>query len=160
MYLTDALSRAHLPRTSDCGQEEFETINGLSNSIMPEEKIHEIPQYTKEDTFLQQLKRMIQEDWPSDESLLPTFVIPYFSVRGGRAVTDGLVFHGEHLVIPNGMQATVKKDVRVGHQGIEACLRHAREHVCWAGMNKTRAVYMLRNEQMKSRERKLEINKD
>ena len=68
MYLTDALSRAHLPRTSDCGQEEFETINGLSNSIMPEEKIHEIPQYTKEDTFLQQLKRMIQEDWPSDES--------------------------------------------------------------------------------------------
>ena len=31
IYLADALSRAHLPRTSYCGQEEFETINGLSH---------------------------------------------------------------------------------------------------------------------------------
>ena len=43
MYLADTLSRAHLPRTSDCGQEEFETINALSYLIMPEEKIHDIP---------------------------------------------------------------------------------------------------------------------
>lgn len=34
MYLTDVLSRAHLPRTSSCGKEEFETINGLSYLIM------------------------------------------------------------------------------------------------------------------------------
>ena len=47
IYLADALSRAHLPRTSYCGQEEFETINGLSHLNMPEEKIYEICRYTR-----------------------------------------------------------------------------------------------------------------
>ena len=41
-YLADTLSRTHLPSTSDCGQEEFETINALSYLIMPDKKIHEI----------------------------------------------------------------------------------------------------------------------
>ena len=33
------------------------------------------------------------------------------------------------------MRAAVKKDIHSGHQGIEACLRRAREHVYWPGMN-------------------------
>ena len=136
MYLADTLSRAHLPRTSDCGQEEFETINALSYLIMPEEKIHEIRQHTSDDTSLQQLKRIIQEGWPADEKSLPPLVTPYFSVRDELAVTDGLIFRGERLVIPKGMRAAVKKDIHSGHQGIEACLRRAREHVYWPGMNK------------------------
>ena len=56
MYLAETLSRAHLPRPSDCGQEEFETINALSFMVMPEEKIHENRRYKGEDTSLQQLK--------------------------------------------------------------------------------------------------------
>ena len=36
MYWANMLNRAHLPRTSDFGQEEFETINGFSYLIMPE----------------------------------------------------------------------------------------------------------------------------
>ena len=136
VYLADTLDRAHLPRTSDCGQEEFETINALSYLIMPEEKIHEIRRYTNEDTSLQQLKRIIQEGWPADESLLPPLVTSYFSVRDELAVIDGLTFRDERLVIPKGMRAAFKKDFHSGHQGIEACLRRAREHVYWLGMNK------------------------
>ena len=136
MYLADTLSRAHLPRrTSDCGQEEFETINTLSYLIMPEEKIHEIRQHTSGDTSLQQLKRIIQEGWPADKKSLQPLVTPYFSVRDELAVTDGLIFRGERLVIPKGMRAAVKKDIHSGHKGIEACLRRAREHVYWPGMN-------------------------
>ena len=136
MYLADTLSRAHLPKASDCGQEEFETINALSYLIMPEEKIREIRQYTNDDTSLQQLKRVIQEGWPADEKSLPPLVTPYFCVRDELAVTDGLIFRGERLVIPKGMRTAVKKDVHSGHQGIDACLRRAREHVYWPGMNK------------------------
>ena len=71
MYLADTLSRAHLPRPSDCGQEEFETIHALSFLVMPEEKIHEFRRYTGKDNSLQQLKRITQEGWPSDQSSLP-----------------------------------------------------------------------------------------
>ena len=76
MYLADTLSIAHLPKASDCGQEEFETINALSYLIMPEEKIREIRQYTNDDTSLQQLKCVIQEGWPADEKSLPPLVTP------------------------------------------------------------------------------------
>ena len=92
MYLADTLSRAHLPRPSDCGQEEFETIHALSFLVMPEEKIHEIRRYAGEDIYLQQLKRMTQGGWPADQSSLPLLVTPYFSVRDELAVTDGLIF--------------------------------------------------------------------
>ena len=95
MYLADTLSSAHLPRPCDCGQEEFETIKALSFLVMPEEKIYEIRRYTSEDTFLQQLKRIIQEGWPADQSSLPPLVTTYFSVRDELAVTDGLMFRGE-----------------------------------------------------------------
>ena len=71
MYLAGTLSRAHLSRPSDCWQEEFETINALSFLVMPEEKIHEIRRYTGKDNSLQQLKRITQEGWPSDQSSLP-----------------------------------------------------------------------------------------
>ena len=104
--------------------------------IMPEEKIREIRRYTNEDTSLQQLKCTIQEGWPEDESSRPPLVTSYFSVRDEFAVTDGLIFLGELLVIPKGMQAVVKKDIHNGNQGIEACLRRARENVYWPGMNK------------------------
>ena len=128
MYLADTLSSAHLPRPSDCGREELETIKALSFLVMPEEKIYEIRRYTSEDTSLQQLKRTIQEGWPADQSSLPPLVTTYFSVRDELAVTDGLMFRGEGLV-PKGMRAVAKKDIHSRHQGSEACLCHAREHV-------------------------------
>lgn len=43
---------------------------------MPESKIHEIHQYTNEDTFLQQLKCIVQEGWPAYESSLPRYPLP------------------------------------------------------------------------------------
>jgi len=92
MHLADTLSRAQPPRTPDCGQEEFETINALSYRIMPEDKVDEIRRHTNEDISLQQLKCVIQEHWPTDESSLPPLVAPYFSVRDKLAVTDGLIF--------------------------------------------------------------------
>lgn len=52
MHLADKLSRAQLPRTPDCGQEEFETINALSYLIMPEDKVEEIRRQTNEDVSL------------------------------------------------------------------------------------------------------------
>nr|XP_058940983.1 uncharacterized protein K02A2.6-like [Pocillopora verrucosa] len=75
------------------------------------------------------LKQTIQEGWPDHQSALPPLVVPYFSIRDELAVTDGLVFRGERLVIPKSLK-------NCGHQGIESCLRRAREHVFWPGMNK------------------------
>lgn len=136
MFLADTLSRAFLPKASDDGQEEFETINALTYLVMPDERIREIRQHTSGDPALQQLKRTIQEGWPDNKSSLPPLIVPYFSIRDELAVTGGLVFRGERLVIPKSMRSEIKNDIHSGHQGVESCLRHAREHVFWPGMNK------------------------
>ena len=39
-------------------------------------------------------------------------------------------------MIPRSMRSEIKKDIHSGHQGVESCLRRAREHVFWPGMNK------------------------
>lgn len=135
MFLADTLSRAYLPKTSEEGQEEFETINAVTYLVMSDERVREIRLHTTDDPALQQLKLTIQEGWPEDRSQLSPLVTPYFSIRDELAVTDGLVFRGERLVIPKGMRVKIKKDIHTGHQGVEACLRRAREHVFWPGMN-------------------------
>lgn len=48
------------------------------------------------------------------------------SVHDELAVTDGLVFHGERLVIQKIMRSQIKKEVHAGHQGINTCLQRAR----------------------------------
>ena len=70
------------------------------------------------------------------KSGLSPLVIPYYHIRDELAVTDGLVFRGERLVIPKGMRSQIQNDIHSGHQGIETCLRRARKHVFWPGMNK------------------------
>ena len=136
MFLADTLSRAFLPKASEDAQDEFETINALTYLVMSDERIREIRQHTSNDPALQQLKRTIQEGWPDDKLALSPLVTPYFSIRDELAVTDGLVFRGERLVIPKSMRSEIKKDIHSGHQGVESCLRRAREHVFWPGMNK------------------------
>ena len=136
MFLADTLSRASLPYISVNDQEEFEIINALKYLVMPDARIREIRQHTNDDLALQPLKQTIQEGWPDHQSALLPLVVPYFSIRDELAVTDGLVFRGERLVIPKSLRSQIKKDIHCCHQGIESCLRRAREHVFWPGMNK------------------------
>ena len=115
MFLADTLSRASLPYTSVNDQEEFEIINALKYLVMPDARISEICQYTNDDLALQLLKQTIQEGWPDHQSALPPLVVPYFSICDELAVSDGLVFPGERLVIPKSLRSQIKKDIHCGH---------------------------------------------
>ena len=136
MFLADTLSRAYLPQTCEDTQEEFEVINALTYLVMSDERIQATRQHTNCDPALQQLKQTILQGWPKDKSQLPPLVTPYFSIRDELAVTDGLIFRGERLVIPKDMRSQIKKDIHAGHQGVDTCLRRAREYVFWPGMSK------------------------
>ena len=109
MFLADTLSRASLPYTSVNDQEEFEIINALKYLVMPDARIREIRQHTNDDLALQLLKQTIQEGWPDHQSALPPLVVPYFSIRDELAVTDGLVFRGERLVIPKSLRSQINQ---------------------------------------------------
>ena len=134
--LTTSHDRAYLPQTCEGAQEEFETINALTYLVMSDERIGEIRQHTNSDPALQQLKQTILQGWPKDKSQITPLVTPYFSIHDELAVTDGLIFRGERLVIPKDMRSRIKKDIHAGHKGVDTSLRRAREHLFWSGMSK------------------------
>ena len=55
-------------------------------------------------------------------------------MRDELAVTDGLIFRGERLVIPKGLRKNILSELHTGHTGIKGSLRTARETVYWPGM--------------------------
>jgi len=91
---------------------------------MREESVLNIRTATQHDNSLQVLKLVIQQGWP-EKSSVPPPALPYYNFRDEMAVTDGLVFRGERLVIPQSMRQQIKKDIHIGHGGIEGCLRRA-----------------------------------
>ena len=134
--MADTLSRAYFPQTFEDPQEEFEIINALTYLVISDERIQVTRIHTNCDPALQQLKQTILQGWPKDKSKLPPLVTPYFSIRDELAVTDGLIFRGERLVIPKDMRSQIKKEIHAGHQGVDTCLQRAREYVFWPGMSK------------------------
>jgi len=62
---------------------------------MTDKRLEEKRNSTSDDEVLQQLKEVIQTDWPGMKEELPAVLAPYFSFRDGMSVYDCLVFKGE-----------------------------------------------------------------
>ena len=133
MLLADTLSRAFIG-DSQPKESEFESVNAVTYLPMREERINDIRVKTKEDPVLSTLKMTIQQGWPSKEEV-PLRILEFYNQRDELAVTDGLVFRGERLVIPKAMKTSILNELHTGHSGIEGSLRRAREMVYWPGMN-------------------------
>ncbi|XP_014664331.1 PREDICTED: uncharacterized protein K02A2.6-like [Priapulus caudatus] len=106
----------------------------FSHLSLPEENIPKMRKHTCEDEGLQALKSTIMTGWPECKAQLSPHVIPYFNLRDELTVVDGLIFRGERLVVPKAMRRDVKTDLHIGHSGVEATLRRAREYVYWPQM--------------------------
>ena len=132
MLLADTLSRAYMKDTK-YKQEELETVNAVNYLPMRAEKIADIRAKTKEDDVLSTLKTTIQQGWPKKDEV-PILIKQYYHMRDELAVTDGLIFRGERLVIPKGLRKDILTELHTGHTGIEGSLRRARETVYWPGM--------------------------
>ena len=133
MQVADTLSRASLP--CDSHQESFETVNAMRYLPVTEERAQEVRMETQKDPALVALIPLIKNGWP-ERHLVPPLVSSYYPVRDELAECDGLVFRGERLVIPQGLRAKIKKEIHLGHTGIDGCLRRAREIVYWPAMSK------------------------
>ena len=128
MFIADTLSRAYLPIDKEQDATEFEVIHAVQYLPMRDDVIQDIRDSTEQDSTLQVVKSVIQQGWPH-KCDVPHPAMPYYHFRDELAVTDGLLFRGERLVIPHAMRSQIKKDIHLRHSGIEGCLRRAREYV-------------------------------
>ncbi len=134
MLLADTLSRAHLPYDMQTQtQVEFESINSVAVSVS-EDRAKALRKATQNDETLMTLKNTILEGWPEKSDVAP-LIVPYFHFRDELTVCDGIVFRGDRVVIPQGMRQAIKRDIHMGHAGMDGCLRRARETVYWPGFS-------------------------
>ena len=135
MHLADTLSRAYLPSTAHPTATEFENINAATFLPISTTRLREIQQATEVDEILGNLKNTILRGWPEERNQVPTQVAPYFHVRDELSIQDGVIYRGQRIVIPTNLRNDIKHKLHASHQGIESCLRRARETVFWPGMS-------------------------
>ena len=138
MYIADALSRAYL-MTTDGAQTECCEIRALE-MVNHEEYIRVEPlkgdvfrQRVAEDADIQELIRVIKQSWP-DKKKCPPAVQPYYDERGELIESQGLVFRGEQLVVPQSFRKGMLNQLHSSHIGTGGYVRRACKMLYWPRM--------------------------
>ena len=71
---------------------------------------------------------------------------PYFHISDELVVQDGLILHGDRVVIPKALRKEMIEDLHAAHQEIESSLRRACESIFWPNMNSEVKDYISRCE--------------
>ena len=130
LFISDSLSRAPLPET-----EVIESVSNLQYTPFNNDRLDQIRAATVLDADLTQLKLVIMQGWPEAKQDIPNCLHPYFHFRDELTVQEGIILRGERVVIPQSMRNELKTKVHAGHQGINSCLRRARDLIYWPGMS-------------------------
>ena len=137
MYISDALSRAPCKTQSEESFQLYDKINRITvDSPVDSQRLDEIRAATNVDPSLCKLRQIIMAGWPDQKSDLPQEVIPYFPYRDELCFYDGIVYRGDRIVVPISMRKDMRERVHAGHQGLNSCLRRARDLIFWPHMTK------------------------
>ena len=142
MHVADCLSRAFLETTSTKAVTLSHTpanlqqveINFLESLPYAGAQLEMLKSQTDEDDSLSQLKQIVTSGWPDDRYNIPNCLLPYWSFMDELSIIDGVIFKGTRLVLPTRMRSCIQDLLHIGHRGIDATLRHARDIVFWPNM--------------------------
>ena len=132
----DALSR--LPSATDTSFDNDETgdeadqvcmVNTIGSQLDPlDSKI--LTKESSKDPLLATVMRYCREGWPErcPEN-------PYWKVKENLSVTNGCLFHGARLVIPESLRERVLEILHISHMGMQRMKQLARTAVYWPGID-------------------------
>ena len=86
------------------------------------------------DAEYRSLVEVIAAGFPKEKHNLDSNLRPYWSVREGLSVHQGVVLYGNRVVVPQGMKKKVLQGLHAAHQGRERALQRARQCVYWPGI--------------------------
>ena len=141
MFLADHLSRAaqrEMVKSEESFQVfslELENTNPMHTLKVTPERLDQLQCCTGQDEALQTLKTTILTGWPEQREQVPINIREYWAYREELTVHNGVLFKGSRVIIPRIMRPEVKSKIHSSHQGVEVCLRKARDTVFWPNMN-------------------------
>ena len=142
MFVADHLSRAFLSETDPDDEDvqvfalELETMDPLSTVNISSESLPRLQKTTEEDPVLQTLKNTILVGWPDRKEEVPLNIRDYWNFRGELTLHNGILFKNQRVIIPRAMRPELTVRAHSSHQGIEACIRRAKDVVFWPAMSK------------------------
>ena len=90
----------------------------------------------KDDPLLHALADTIITGWPDNIKDVAKALWPYHGQCDSLTVEDGLILHGEAIIIPPGERKKVLEQIHQGHLGTSKCQYRARQCIYWPGINK------------------------
>ena len=85
---------------------------------------------------MQTLKTTILMGWPEHRKEVPIHIREYWNFREELTLHNGILFKNQQVIIPKAMRAELTARAHSSHQGIEACIRRAKDVVFWPSMSK------------------------
>ena len=135
MFLADTLSRAFLPsNNTSTFVHGLETVDHRTLLPVSDTRWQQIQHASATDPVLQQLRETIHHGWPEQRSELPECLYPYFDIRDELTCQEELVFKGPRLVVPSSVRKELMSVIHASHNGIDACIRRARDSLFWPRM--------------------------
>ena len=157
LYIADTLSRAYLPNATQpeefmdvCYVREQALMSELEKTSMLEDtpndkkRMKKIEEASGRDPVLQKAMNFILTGWPADKKTIEPSLVPYFNIRDELSTESSLIFKGDRVVIPAELRAESMNLLHRSHLGVEGCLRRARDHVYWPGMNSQFKDYIMK----------------
>ena len=142
MFIADTLSRASVPATTR-RQTSFVSINAVRRVDLQPKEISDLKAATATDEVMQALLQVVLTGWPNDKAKLPAILYPYWHIRDELAHDHGLLYKGDRIVVPTASRQQIRDSLHeAAHQGVDSCLRRARDTVYWPGMNETLKAYI------------------
>ncbi|KAH9640602.1 hypothetical protein HF086_000546 [Spodoptera exigua] len=106
-----------------------------SNLAITKDYSTKLSQQTNKDESLQLLKKYYYEGWPKSKNKVSQLVKPYWNVQAEIHVVKDLLFKGSKLIVPQSMYKEMLDKIHEGHQGINKCLKLARDSLYWPNMS-------------------------
>ena len=142
MYIADTLSRAYFPGNASVHAVTFQNIDMTEGLSVSPSRLQELRDATASDCVLQKVIQVTLGGWPSQKSDTDLDVRAYYNVRHELTMQNGMVFKDNRIVGPTSVRKYIIATVHRSHQGIQGCIRRAKDAVYWPLMNQEITDYV------------------
>ena len=140
MIIADVLSRLPNPEKNDEIPLDV-TVDDIMLEVDDENacsinKRMQLREMSTADHTLCALQRVVYSGWPDTIKDLPKDLRPYWSYRDEIGISDGVIFKGKQVIIPDAMRSDILHQLREAHLGNEKTRLLMREFVYWPNIYK------------------------
>ena len=127
VIIADCLSRAPIVTEDDDRHDiKITEVNILDEPAVSDDYKKKLKEAADADAETQMLKQFIHQGWPKDAHSVEISLRSYYGLRNELSETDGIIFHGNQIVVPGSLRNYTRQRLHTSHLGAASNLRRAK----------------------------------